>query len=167
MQVFVPKNISFDDPPKRGHFSCGKLVPHLRTSTVHCLFLWQMRNALFDVGMCMGMVWMDLIDQVTCFGPVEGLMATFGWNRRQVYFDPAKATFIAPLGVEHFFDAFALEHKRDIRVDAAIALELDSEDIPVVPHEAVPEVSKGKVHITQNKHVPIEWFVTTASQSRI
>ena len=45
------------------------------------------------------------------------------------YFDPAKATFIAPLGMEHFFDAFALDHKRDIRVDAAIALELDSEDI--------------------------------------
>ena len=42
-----------------------------------------------------------------------------------------------------------------------------SELIPVEPHEAVPEVSKGKVHITQNKHVPIEWFVTTASQSRI
>ena len=39
--------------------------------------------------------------------------------------------------------------------------------IPVELHEAVPEVSKGKVHITQNKHVPIEWFVTTASQSRI
>ena len=39
--------------------------------------------------------------------------------------------------------------------------------MPVEPHEAVPEVSKGKVHITQNKHVPIEWFVTTASQSRI
>ena len=31
------------------------------------------------------------------------------------------------------------------------------------PHEAAPEVSTGKVHITQNKHVPIEWFVTTAS----
>ena len=42
-----------------------------------------------------------------------------------------------------------------------------SDTIPVEPHEAVPEVSKGKVHITQNKHVPIEWFVTTASQSRI
>ena len=27
--------------------------------------------------------------------------------------------------------------------------------IPVLPHDAVPEVSKGKVHITQNKHVPI------------
>ena len=26
----------------------------------------------------------------------------------------------------------------------------------IAPHEAVPEVSKGKVHITQNKHVPIE-----------
>ena len=45
------------------------------------------------------------------------------------YFDPAKANFIAPLGVEHFFDAFALEQTRDIREDAAIALELDSEDI--------------------------------------
>ena len=31
--------------------------------------------------------------------------------------------------MEHFFDAFALEHKRDIRVDVAMALELDSEDI--------------------------------------
>ena len=37
----------------------------------------------------------------------------------------------------------------------------------IEPHEAVPEVSRSKVHITQNKHVPIEWFVTTASQSRI
>ena len=45
------------------------------------------------------------------------------------YFDPAKADFIAPLGVEHFFDAFALEQTRDIRDDAAIALELDSDDI--------------------------------------
>ncbi len=26
----------------------------------------------------------------------------------------------------------------------------------IEPHEAVPEVSKGKVHITQDKHVPIE-----------
>ena len=60
----------------------------------------------------MGMVWMYLIDQKT-----------------GDFFDPAKATLIASLGMEHFFDAFALEHKRDIRVDAAIALELDSEDI--------------------------------------
>ena len=26
----------------------------------------------------------------------------------------------------------------------------------IEPHEAVPEVSRSKVHITQNKHVPIE-----------
>ena len=45
------------------------------------------------------------------------------------FFDPAKATFIAQLGLKHFFDAFALEHQRDIRVDAAHALELDVEDI--------------------------------------
>ena len=37
------------------------------------------------------------------------------------FFDPAKATFIASLGLKHFFDAFALEHKRDVRVDAARA----------------------------------------------
>ena len=45
------------------------------------------------------------------------------------FFDPAKASFIAQLGLKHFFDAFALEHQRDIRVDAAHALELDVEDI--------------------------------------
>ena len=46
------------------------------------------------------------------------------------YFDPAKANFIAPLGVEQFFfDAFALEQKRDIREAAATALELDRDDI--------------------------------------
>ena len=28
--------------------------------------------------------------------------------------------------------------------------------VNIEPHEAVPEVSKGKVHITQDKHVPIE-----------
>ena len=39
--------------------------------------------------------------------------------------------------------------------------------MPVEPHEAATEVSRSKVHITQNKHVPIERFVTTASQSRI
>ena len=26
----------------------------------------------------------------------------------------------------------------------------------IEPHEAAPEVSKGKVHITQDKHVPVE-----------
>ena len=26
----------------------------------------------------------------------------------------------------------------------------------IEPHEAVPEVSRSKVHITQNKHAPIE-----------
>ena len=45
------------------------------------------------------------------------------------FFNPAKATFIASLGLEHFFDSFALEHKRDVRVDAARVLELDDEDI--------------------------------------
>ena len=32
------------------------------------------------------------------------------------FFDPAKATFIAQLGLKHFFDAFALEHQRDMQL---------------------------------------------------
>ena len=35
-------------------------------------------------------------------------------------------------------------------------------NIPVVPHEAVPEVSKGREY-NPEEHVPIELFVTTAS----
>ena len=31
--IFCFKNISFDDPQNGGHFSCGKPVPHLGTST--------------------------------------------------------------------------------------------------------------------------------------
>ena len=49
------------------------------------------------------------------------------------YFDPAKAKFIAPIGVEHFFDAFALKHKRDIREAAATALEIDRDDKTTQP----------------------------------
>ena len=49
--IFCFKNISFDDPQNGGHFSCGKPVPHLGTSTVsdseavihlaRVLHLWQ------------------------------------------------------------------------------------------------------------------------------
>ena len=49
--IFCFKNISFDDPQNGGHFSCGKPVPHLGTSTVsdseavihlaHVQHLWQ------------------------------------------------------------------------------------------------------------------------------
>ena len=45
------------------------------------------------------------------------------------YFDPSKADFIAPIGLEHFFDAFALVHKRGIREAAAAALEIQLDDI--------------------------------------
>ena len=40
------------------------------------------------------------------------------------FFDPTAAKFIAPIGLEHFFDAFALNHMRPLRVDAAAALRL-------------------------------------------
>ena len=45
------------------------------------------------------------------------------------YFDLAAARFIAPIGLEHFFDAFALNHMRPLRVDAAAALRLPLDDV--------------------------------------
>ena len=45
------------------------------------------------------------------------------------YFDPYEADFLASIGVEHFFDAFALVHKRSIREAAAEALEIPLDDI--------------------------------------
>ena len=49
------------------------------------------------------------------------------WTGR--FFDPSTADFLAPIGLEHFFDAFALIHKRSIRVAAANALNIPIEDI--------------------------------------
>ena len=49
------------------------------------------------------------------------------WTGR--FFDPSTADFLAPIGLEHFFDAFALIHKRSIRVAAANALHIPIEDI--------------------------------------
>ena len=53
---------------------------------------------------------------------------------------------------------------RDIPVDwGVLAVQIRANTCVIMhihtfiePHEAVPEVSKSKVHITQNKHVPIE-----------
>ena len=49
------------------------------------------------------------------------------WSGR--FFDPATAGFLAPIGLEHFFDAFALNHMRPLRVDAAEALQIPLEDV--------------------------------------
>ena len=45
------------------------------------------------------------------------------------FFDPATARFLTPIGLEHFFDAFALNHMRPLRVDAASAPQLPLEDV--------------------------------------
>ena len=49
------------------------------------------------------------------------------WSGR--FFDPAAVGFLAPIGLEHFFDAFALNHMRPLRVDAAAALHIPLEDV--------------------------------------
>ena len=45
------------------------------------------------------------------------------------YFDLEAAKFMEPIGFEHFFDAFALDRKRSLKVDAAAALHIPLNDV--------------------------------------
>ena len=45
------------------------------------------------------------------------------------YFDLDTAKFMEPIGLEHFFDAFALNQKRSLKVDAAAALHIPLDDV--------------------------------------
>ena len=45
------------------------------------------------------------------------------------YFDLEAAKFMEPIGIEHFFDAFSLEKKRPLKVDAASALRIPVKEV--------------------------------------
>ena len=45
------------------------------------------------------------------------------------YFDLEAAKFVEPIGIEHFFDAFSLEKKRPLKVDAASALNIPVKEV--------------------------------------
>ena len=45
------------------------------------------------------------------------------------YFDLEAAKFMEPIGIEHFFDAFSLEQKRPLKVDAASALNIPVKEV--------------------------------------
>ena len=45
------------------------------------------------------------------------------------YFDLEAAKFVKPIGIEHFFDAFSLEKKRPLKIDAASALNIQVNDV--------------------------------------
>ena len=45
------------------------------------------------------------------------------------YFDLETAKFVKPIGIEHFFDAFSLEKKRPLKIDAASALNIQVKDV--------------------------------------
>ena len=62
------------------------------------------------------------------------------------YFDPDAETYLEPLGLEHFFDAFGLESKRDLRVAAADALGIPLEDIQ--PNLVVEKSIATRFHLT-------------------
>ena len=62
------------------------------------------------------------------------------------YFDPDAEAYMEPLGLEHFFDAFGLDSKRDLRVAAADALGIPLEDIE--PNLVVEKSSATRFHLT-------------------
>ena len=45
------------------------------------------------------------------------------------YFDLEAAKFMEPIGIEHFFDAFSLDRKRPLKVDAAAALRIPLNEV--------------------------------------
>ena len=45
------------------------------------------------------------------------------------YFDLEAAKFMEPIGIEHFFDAFSLDKKRPLKVDAASALRIPVKEV--------------------------------------
>ena len=45
------------------------------------------------------------------------------------FFDPETAAYMGPIGLEHFFDAFSLTCKRDVREAAAEALDIPLQEI--------------------------------------
>ena len=45
------------------------------------------------------------------------------------YFDLEAAKFMEPIGIKHFFDAFSLDEKRPLKVDAASALRIPAKEV--------------------------------------
>ncbi len=62
-----------------------------------------------------------------CRGEGGHFWLTDPWSGR--FFDPTTATHLAPMRLEHFFDAFALTPMRSIRRPAATALYIPEDDI--------------------------------------
>ena len=109
---------------------CQILLTLLAASTLF-LFLSQEEIARSEYDLSLPIVWTIRTDPVACYGRTEELVDNSrllirGYGK---YFDLAAARFIAPIGLEHFFDAFALNQRRLLRVDAAAALHLPLDDV--------------------------------------
>ena len=125
-----------------------RIFNSLRTLLIHFLSPSPNGNVLIGFGLSLPMGWMILTGQVTCFGRAEGTVGISGWLIRGLadFFDPATAGFLAPIGLEHFFDAFALNHMRPLRVDPADALQLPLED--VLDTLVVKQARAERYHLT-------------------
>ncbi len=61
------------------------------------------------------------------------------------YFDLESAANIAPIGLEHFFDAFGLTRQRNLRDSASSALRIPVDDI--LPDLTVRTESASRFHL--------------------
>ena len=67
------------------------------------------------------------------------------------YFDPCAEAYLEPLGLEHFFDAFGLEYKSDLRVAAADALgHLTPICVPEAPSAKRAKRTKESDYVTND-----------------
>ncbi len=65
------------------------------------------------------------------------------------YFDLESAASFAPIGLEHFFDAFGLTRQRDLRTSASAALRIPVDDI--LPDLMVRPESASRFHLTPRR----------------
>ena len=73
-------------------------------------------------------------DPVTCCDLSEEAMDSSCWSIHVDpwsgnYFDLEAAKFMEPIGIEHLFDAFSLDKKRPLKVDAASALRIPVKEV--------------------------------------
>ena len=110
--------------------SVKSLLTLLAASTLF-LFPSQEGIARSECDLSLPIVWTIRTDPVTCCGHTEELVDNSRLLIRGLatIFDLAAARFMAPIGLEHFFDAFALNQKRLLKVDAAAALHLPLDDV--------------------------------------
>ena len=110
--------------------------------------------------MSSGMQWMALTCRATFSGPNGQRIIPFGvlMHGKEIGVQLDKCGFIAPVGIEHFFDAFCFEPQRPWRAAAAQALGVPSSRIEDDMHIMLAD--ENKFTLTPRR-IPAERRATT------